>query len=132
MSQLLTNLVENAIKYSPGGGEIRVRIWREGDTAQLTVSDEGIRVPAADLPHLFDRFYRGANVDDRRFAGMGLGLYICRTIAQEHGGTIWATSEVGRGTTVHLAVPLVGDGREPAVSIADQQGGVIEPHPRGG
>jgi signal transduction histidine kinase len=103
--QLLENLVENAIKYSPNGGEVRVRLWQEGDSNHITVSDQGIGIPQSDLPHLFDRFHRGSNVDDRRFAGMGLGLYICRGIAEQHGGRIWATSTPGKGSTFHVELP---------------------------
>jgi signal transduction histidine kinase len=82
-----------------------VRGWREDGSARLSVSDHGIGVPAADLPRLFDRFRRAANVDDRRFAGLGLGLYICRGVAEGHGGRVWAESTPGAGTTVHVALP---------------------------
>jgi signal transduction histidine kinase len=107
IEQLLDNLVANAVKYSPGGGEIEVRLWREGDAAHLTVTDQGIGIPNEDLPRLFERFHRGSNIDDRRFAGMGLGLYICRGIVEEHGGRIWATSRLGAGSTFHVTLPLV-------------------------
>jgi signal transduction histidine kinase len=83
-----------------------VRLWREGDEARLSVTDQGIGIPTEDLPRLFERFHRGGNVDDRRFAGMGLGLYICRGIVNEHGGRIWATSQVGQGSTFQVALPL--------------------------
>jgi len=107
IEQLVENLVENAVKYSPEGGDVRVAVWREGGEACLTVTDQGIGIPTADLNHLFDRFHRGTNVDDRRFAGMGLGLYICGGIVQQHSGRIWATSGgVGQGSTFHVAVPL--------------------------
>ena len=109
--QLLDNLVENAVKYSPAGGEVRVRVWRDPDGAHITVTDQGIGIPAADMPRLFERFHRGANVDDRRFAGMGLGLYICRGIAEQHGGQIWAESAgPGRGSTLHVVLPLADMG----------------------
>ena len=104
--QLIDNLVENAIKYSPQGGEVRVTVWRENGEARLTVSDPGIGIPPADLLHVFDRFQRAGNVDDRRFAGMGLGLYICRQVVREHGGRIWVTSQLGSGSTFHVALPV--------------------------
>ena len=105
--QLFDNLLENAVKYTPGGGEIHFAISREGEQARLAVTDSGIGIPAADLPHLFDRFHRGQNVDDRRFAGLGLGLYICAGIARQHGGTIWATSPgTDKGSTFHILLPL--------------------------
>lgn len=114
--QLLENLVENAIKYSPKGGQVRVRVWKERGSNCLSVSDQGIGIPAADLPHIFDRFHRGNNVDDKRFAGMGLGLYICRGIAEQHGGRIWASSSPA-GTTFTVALPVtVGAEREGAVA----------------
>ncbi len=106
IQQLVDNLMENAVKYSPEGGEVQVRVWQEGAAARLSVADHGIGIPADDLPRLFDRYHRGANVDDRRFSGMGLGLYICRGIAEQHGGRIWAESAPGQGTTFHVALPL--------------------------
>jgi signal transduction histidine kinase len=107
IEQLLDNLLANAVKYSPEGGRIDLRLWREGDEARISVTDPGIGIPNEDLPRLFERFHRGSNIDDRRFAGMGLGLYICRGIVQEHGGRIWATSRLGAGSTFHVALPLV-------------------------
>lgn len=104
IAQLLENLVENAVKYSPDGGEVTVAL-RAGDQIELSVTDRGIGIPEADLPHLFARFHRGANVDDRRFPGMGLGLYICRGIAVEHGGDIAVSSAIDQGTTFRVTLP---------------------------
>ena len=95
VDQVLTNLIENAGKYSPNGGEIDVRTWREGDRVRFSVTDRGIGIPAADIEHVFNRFHRGGNVDDRQFAGMGLGLYICRAIVEAHHGRISVTSARG-------------------------------------
>jgi signal transduction histidine kinase len=106
IQQLVNNLLENAIKYSPGGGPIDVRVWSEGETACLRVRDRGIGIPAADLPHIFDRFHRARNVDDRQFAGMGLGLFICRAIVQEHGGAITVDSAPGEGTTFEVSLQV--------------------------
>jgi signal transduction histidine kinase len=94
------------VKYSPEGGEVQVRVWQEDGAARLSVADRGIGIPPDDLPRLFDRYHRGMNVDDRRFSGMGLGLYICRGIAEQHGGRIWAESVPGQGATFHVALPL--------------------------
>jgi signal transduction histidine kinase len=105
IQQLLDNLIENAVKYSPEGGEVHVRVWPEDALARVSVSDHGIGIPPDDLPRLFDRYHRGTNVDDRRFSGMGLGLYICRGIAEQHGGRIWAESAPGQGATFHVALP---------------------------
>jgi signal transduction histidine kinase len=106
LAQLLDNLLENAAKYSPAGGEVRVRVWEEDGQARLSVADQGVGIPAQDLPRIFDRYHRGTNVDDRRFPGMGLGLYICRVIAEQHGGCIWASSTPGAGSIFHVALPL--------------------------
>jgi len=106
IEQLVNNLIENAIKYSPEGGAVELRTWIEGETAHITVADHGIGIPTQDLPRVFDRFHRGKNVDDRQFAGMGLGLFICRAIVEEHGGRIEATSREGEGTTIHARFPV--------------------------
>ncbi len=107
MVQLLENLLENAITYSPRGGTVEVQVRRAGDRALLSIADHGIGITPDDLPHIFERFYRGTRVDDRRFAGMGLGLFICRGIVEQHGGRIWATSQPDQGSTFLIELPLV-------------------------
>lgn len=113
IQQLLENLVENAVKYSPGGGSVTISLWHqqtpsatndrdtskaEGDDMagdewnHIAVTDSGIGIPREDLPHVFERFHRGSNVDDRQFVGMGLGLYICKGIVEQHGGQMWVES----------------------------------------
>ncbi len=110
VEQLLQNLVENARKYSPDLTPIKIKVWQEDSEARVAVQDSGIGIPAADLPRIFERFSRASNVDDKRFHGMGLGLFICRGIVEEHGGRIWVESEVGKGSTFHVALPIA-DGR---------------------
>lgn len=117
--QLLDNLVGNARKYSPPDSAIGVRVWREGSEARLAVRDDGIGIPVEDLPRLFERFYRGSNVADRRHDGMGLGLYICRGIAEQHGGRIWAEPMPDGGTTFHVALPAAEDGDGPPVTTTE-------------
>jgi signal transduction histidine kinase len=106
IEQLVENLVENAKKYSPEAARVKVEVSQHDGEAQIVVRDQGIGIPAADLATIFERFARASNVDDRKFHGMGLGLYICRGIVEEHGGRIWAESEVGKGSTFHVALPL--------------------------
>jgi signal transduction histidine kinase len=102
--QVLTNLVENALKYSPHDSPVVVRVWQAGAEARLSVQDRGIGVPVEDQPLVFERFHRARNVDDRRFAGMGLGLYIARGIVEQHGGRIWLDSSPA-GSTFSVALP---------------------------
>jgi signal transduction histidine kinase len=124
LEQVLDNLIENAIKFSPWGGPVRLRIWQVDQMAHLEVIDQGIGIPAADLPRLFERFHRGSNVDDRRFAGLGLGLYLCRSIVEEHGGRLWATSPgAGKGSSFHVELPLAPPATAtPAVGASDGPG----------
>ena len=104
--QVVSNLVENALKYSPHQAPVNVTVWREPGYARVSVRDEGIGIPREDQALVFERFHRARNVDDRRFAGMGLGLYIARGIVEQHGGKIWVESAPGMGSTFQVAVPL--------------------------
>lgn len=109
--RVVSNLLSNAVKYSPEGGDIAVTVAREagdaaaGDRAVLRVRDEGVGIPAADLPHIFERFHRGANVAGR-IDGAGIGLWGARQIVEQHGGTITIDSREGEGTTVTVRLPL--------------------------
>jgi signal transduction histidine kinase len=111
IEQLVDNLIENALKYSAEDSPVEVRAWRDGGAVHLTVGDHGIGIPPSDLSQVFDRFRRASNVDARRYAGIGLGLYICRGIVLEHGGRIWVDSTVGQGSTFHVLLPDAGEGR---------------------
>jgi two-component system sensor histidine kinase ResE len=112
VEQVLANLVDNAIKYSPRGGAINVRIT--ADTAGMlcvSVADHGVGVPAEHLPHLFDRFYRVENTG-RPIRGVGLGLFICRTLVESHGGRIWVDSQPGLGSTFAFTLPALAGAPE--------------------
>jgi signal transduction histidine kinase len=109
IKQLLEHLLDNAVCYSPDGGAVRVSIRRSNGVAELAVADQGIGIAPGDMPQLFERFFRGSNVDDRRYAGMGLSLFICRAIAEQHGGRIWADSTLGAGSTFFVTLPLQGE-----------------------
>ena len=106
IGQVVENLVENAVKYSPEDSEIQITVAQRNGEALVDVTDRGIGIPAADLPQIFQRFHRASNVDDRRFAGMGLGLFICRGIVEQHGGRMSVDSRVGAGSTFHVVLPI--------------------------
>jgi signal transduction histidine kinase/DNA-binding response OmpR family regulator len=104
LRQMLTNLLDNAVKYTPEGGEIRVDARRENDLVLLTVSDAGIGVPPADQPYIFDKFYRATN-SRQDYTGTGLGLSIVKSIVENHDGRIWLDSRPGAGSTFTVVLP---------------------------
>ena len=108
IGSVITNLLDNAVKYSPDGGAIAVRCAADEDSGTVTVwiSDQGIGIDSDDLPRLFSRFGRVVNGDNSHIPGAGLGLYLSREIARMHGGDITIASERGRGTTVTFSLPL--------------------------
>ncbi|OQA46397.1 MAG: Sensor histidine kinase YycG [Chloroflexi bacterium ADurb.Bin325] len=114
LRQVFNNLLSNAVKYSPKGGEIRVGGWQQGDQVTLYVADQGIGIPEAEQARLFQRFYRVDSSLRRSTQGAGLGLYLCRSIVEAHGGRIWLRSEAGRGTTVFFTLPVCGEQEERA------------------
>ena len=109
LERVLANLLSNAIKYSPSGGRITVRVTRDadqpGDLALLVVTDQGIGIPAADLPHIFERFRRGDNVAGT-IPGTGIGLAAVREIVEQHGGSVAVESEEGAATSFKVWLPL--------------------------
>jgi PAS domain S-box-containing protein len=107
LGQVLHNLLQNAIKYSPQGGPVVVQVGRQGDTACLEVIDQGIGIPEASLPQLFQRFFRAPNADERNFSGLGVGLYVVKEVVSLHGGTVSVASEEGRGSTFTVRLPLL-------------------------
>lgn len=114
LEQVAHNLLANAIKYSPDGGEILVTVERAADRARLVVVDKGIGIPADALAHLFDRFYRAPNASPHMYSGLGLGLYIVREIVAGHGGAIRVESAEGVGSTFVIELPAAPDAPAPA------------------
>jgi PAS domain S-box-containing protein len=107
LEQVLTNLLDNSVKYTPEGGEIRVALKPGDGTVRLTVSDSGIGLPPAELESIFRPFGRAENAVVDNLPGLGLGLYICRNIVERHGGRIWAESAgEGKGTTIVVWLPV--------------------------
>lgn len=113
LEQVIANLVDNAVKYSPDGGPVRVRVWREGDAARFAVEDEGIGIPPDQVARVFDLFFRTQEAETRRTPGLGLGLYITRGIVERHGGRIWAENAAPRGTRVHVSLPIEAPAAQP-------------------
>jgi signal transduction histidine kinase len=106
MEGVITNLVDNAIKYSPLGGKITITGRAEVDHVRVTVVDEGIGIPRRDLERIFDRFRRGDTSQVQKVRGVGLGLYICKSIVEAHGGRIEVSSEPGAGSRFTFTLPL--------------------------
>ncbi|HSL31587.1 MAG TPA: ATP-binding protein, partial [Anaerolineales bacterium] len=107
LQQALYNLVENALKYTPEGAAVTIHIQTDPAALIFAVEDSGIGIPTADLPRLFEKFYRGTNREALAKRGTGLGLAIVKSIAERHGGKVWVESDVGKGSTFYLLVPLV-------------------------
>jgi signal transduction histidine kinase/HAMP domain-containing protein len=106
LHQAVHNIVENALKYTPEGGEVTIRLQTSQSGLTFAVQDTGIGIPESDLPRLFEKFYRGTNRAALAQRGTGLGLAIAKSIAERHGGKVWAESEPGRGSVFYLQVPL--------------------------
>ncbi len=106
LKQLLGNLVDNAIKYTPEGGVVTLSVFRDGEWARLEVTDTGIGIESENLPHLFERFYRVDKSRSRHSGGTGLGLAIVKSIAEQHGGKVTVASEPGKGSTFTVWLKL--------------------------
>ena len=106
LSLAVSNLIDNAIKYNIPEGQVTVNIEKKGQLAQVAVGDTGVGIPEEDLPKLFTKFFRSANVAKFSIGGSGLGLYIVKNIITEHGGKIWAESVLDRGSTFYFTLPL--------------------------
>jgi two-component system NtrC family sensor kinase len=104
IQQMVANLVSNAIKYTPKGGKLGIRIWQEDSQLILQVWDSGIGIPPAEQPYIFEKFYRASNLPEDS-SGTGLGLTIVKSIVEDHQGRIWVESTVGQGTTFTVVLP---------------------------
>ncbi len=120
VEQIISNLVDNAIKYSPDGGAVTVLIGGEAEV-EVSVRDEGIGIAAEHLSQLFERFYRVDSALSRTTKGAGLGLYICRSLVETHGGRIWVESTPGRGSVFRFTLPALTGERSEA------GGGIVRP-----
>jgi two-component system phosphate regulon sensor histidine kinase PhoR len=108
LGQALLNLLHNAVKFSPAGSDVVIRVGASEHEATLTVTDHGPGIPRAALPRVFERFYKGDRARTRGVGGTGLGLSIARHVVEAHGGRIWVDSEEGRGSTFGFAIPVIG------------------------
>jgi len=106
LDQVLQNLVQNAIKYSPKGGDITVQVTRDETLARVAISDQGIGIPQQDFPKLFGRFYRAESVETEHIGGMGIGLFVVKEIVSMHGGVVEVESHEGIGSTFTVCLPL--------------------------
>ncbi|MNS69900.1 Adaptive-response sensory-kinase SasA [compost metagenome] len=111
--QTLINLVGNALKYTPPGGTVTVSAIEEGAMLRLSVADDGRGIPEDQLEQVFERFVQVAPGEARIRGGAGLGLAICRSIVERHGGRIWAERRPERGSVFHFTVPLIEAPRRP-------------------
>lgn len=105
LEQVLGNLLENAVKYSPDGSDVTVTVDDKGDSFVTAVCDRGIGIPSDELAQVFERFHRGRHVSSTNYGGLGLGLYITKQIIERHGGSIWVDSKEGQGTTFYFSLP---------------------------
>jgi two-component system phosphate regulon sensor histidine kinase PhoR len=106
IGQVIGNILDNAVKYSPYGGQVIVTLQCEQNMFHISVTDQGIGITPEQLEHIFERFYRVRNTASQNYAGIGLGLYVARAIIDAHGGQIWLVSNEERGSTFHFTLPI--------------------------
>jgi signal transduction histidine kinase len=105
LGQVLTNLIGNSLKFTPRGGSVRVLLTPNGRGARIQVIDTGVGIEINEMPHVFDRFYRGSRANEARGSGSGLGLAIVRSVVEMHGGRVMVESRVGSGSTFTVTLP---------------------------
>jgi two-component system phosphate regulon sensor histidine kinase PhoR len=106
VSQVVGNILDNAVKYSPYGGQITVCLQKQGDFYVVSVSDQGIGINPEQFDHIFERFYRVHNTASQPYSGIGLGLYVAKAIIDGHGGQIWLANNKGTGSTFYFTLPV--------------------------
>ncbi|MGG2063286.1 cell wall metabolism sensor histidine kinase WalK [Bacillus sp. S14(2024)] len=106
ITQVLYNIISNALKYSPEGGTVTYRLREREDMLEVSISDQGMGIPKENVDKVFERFYRVDKARSRKLGGTGLGLAIAKEMIQAHGGSIWAKSEEGKGTTIYFTLPM--------------------------
>ena len=116
LTQVMSNLLSNACKYSPQGARVTIRAREEDAVVRIDVSDTGMGISPEDQERLFTKFFRADNSSTREVSGSGLGLYITKHLIEAHGGRIWASSQLGQGTTFSITWPKAG--QEAAVQAA--------------
>ena len=127
--EIMSNLIENALKYTPAGGSIYVNVLGDGDRVLINVTDTGIGISADDLAHIFQKFYRVDNSDTREIGGTGLGLYLVKQRVEAMGGRVWAESAFGEGSTFYVSLPrLTGEEYEKRM-IAFNNSQMVAPTP---
>jgi signal transduction histidine kinase len=124
LGQVLTNLIGNSLKFTPRGGSVKVALTASGRGARIQVIDTGVGIEAAELPHIFDRFYRGSRANEARSSGSGLGLAIVRSVVEMHGGRVMVESRVGNGSVFTVTLPA--DPRQSPDAVAT---GAVSPVP---
>jgi signal transduction histidine kinase len=107
LEQVFSHILENALKFTPSDGLITVVASHEGKNIRITVRDTGIGISQEEMPNIFKRFYQVDGSLTRRYGGNGLGLYLCKSVVEAHGGSIHAVSEVGNGTEIHVLLPII-------------------------
>jgi two-component system phosphate regulon sensor histidine kinase PhoR len=105
IGQVVGNILDNAVKYSPYGGQVIVRLKPQDGYYQVSISDQGLGVSPELFDHIFERFYRVHNTATQQLSGIGLGLYVAKAIIERHGGRIWLSSNQGVGSTFHFTLP---------------------------
>jgi two-component system sensor histidine kinase VicK len=126
LREVITNLFDNAVKYTPEG-KVTIGLTGDDNVVQCSVKDTGPGIPAADLPHLFQKFYRVDNSATRTIGGTGLGLFICRKIVELYNGRIWVESEVGKGSSFYINLPRLSTAKATELQSAASSSSTLKP-----